>query len=387
MSAKKKILILSSYGGYGHMAAAKTITKLLSDSYDIEVAYPIKDLRLGGLRNCEAFYNYFLSRNCNRFTNWYVKNLGNPILKRKGKKIQRLIEAYVEEKQIDLVISLIPLVNEAVAAATYRMGVPFLLVTTDNDLVNWVPGLEKMKHHQFRATVGTDLPTTKGALLAKGIDEREIEIIGLPLRPEFFSPPKKEEMREAYSIPADKNVVLILMGGAGASLSLKYVKALAQSKDNLHLIVCCGRNHKLVNTLKAIPVGPGNTLEAVPFTEKIHELLALSDLLITKPGPGSINEAMACKIPMLIDQTNPTIYWEAANIDLVTSFRIGDCVRSIKEIPSMVHRFLFDEQLRESIARSYAALPENQFGKRLAPLIEEMTGETSLVEEVTEANV
>jgi len=375
VSSKKKILILSSYGGYGHMAAVNTLKTLLSKHYEIDVVYPIKELRLCGLRHSEALYNYFLSKNCNRFTNWYVRYLGVPVLRMKGKKLERLVQEYIKKKQSDIVISLIPLVNHPTSVATYRMGVPFLIVTTDNDLTNWIGDLEKTKHHQFKVSIGADLPTTKGALLSKKIPEKEILQVGLPLRPEFFQLPSKIQMRAKYSIPSGKNVILLMMGGAGASLSLRYVKVLAQSKDNLHLVVCSGRNQKLAKKLCAIHLGAGNTMEVVPFTENVHELFALADLLITKPGPGTINEAISCKLPILIDRINTPIFWEEANIDLVLQTGIGDCIKHVEDLPQMVHRFLFDEQLRESITRSYASLPKNQFAERIQPLIEEMIGE------------
>ncbi|MDN3507072.1 MAG: glycosyltransferase [Simkaniaceae bacterium] len=387
MTSKKKILVLSSYGGYGHIASAKTLQKLLSDDYDIDVIYPIKELRLCGLKHSEAFYNYFLARNFNRFTNWYVRYLGTPVMKMKAKKLKRLLEQHIKEKQTDLVISLIPLVNYPASMATYQMGIPFLMVTTDNDITNWVCDLNKRKHHQFKVTIGADLPTTKGVLLSEQVSEKEIEHLGLPLRPEFFQQPSKEEMRAKYGIENSQNVVLVMMGGAGTSSGLKYVKILAQSQDKIHLIVCSGRNQKLAKNLQALSLSAGNTMEVVPFTENVHELFAIADMIITKPGPGTINEAIACQLPILIDRINTPIFWEEANIDLVLKYKIGDCVRQVSDVPMMVHRFLYDEQFRESISQGYKSIPKNQFAERIRPLIDEMVGEMAPVEEISGSNV
>lgn len=383
MQSKKKILVLSSYGGYGHIAAARTLQTLLSDDYDIDVVYPIKELRLCWLRHSEALYNYFLAKNFNRFTNWYVRYLGTPILRMKAKKLKRLMEQHIKEKQTDLVISLIPLVNYPASMATYQMGIPFLMVTTDNDLTNWICDLNKKKHHQFKVTIGADLPTTKGALLSQQVAEKEIEQLGLPLRPEFFQQPSKEKMRAKYGIENSQNVVLVMMGGAGTSSSLKYVKILAKSQDKIHFIVCSGRNQKLAKKLQSLPLGQENTMEVIPFTESVHELFALADLIITKPGPGTINEAISCQLPILIDRINTPLYWEEANIDLVLKYGIGDCIRQVGDVSKMVHRFLFDEQLKESVARGYNSIPKNQFAERIRPLIDEMVGEMISAEAIS----
>ncbi|NGX27513.1 MAG: Processive diacylglycerol beta-glucosyltransferase [Chlamydiae bacterium] len=375
MPSKKKLLILSSFGGYGHIASANTLDTLLSDEYDLDVVYPIKELRIFKLPHGEAFYNYLLMNNMTRLTNWIVRWITAPLFQQRRKKIERMIDKHIREKKSDFVISLIPFVNYPVSEAARKMGIPFLIVTTDNDLHNWACDLYKKKHNQFKVTLGSDLSTSKGALLAANILEEEMEITGLPLRPEFIQMKSKQELRSEYEIPRDKNIVLIMMGGTGARLSCQYVKAISQNLQGVHLIVCAGRNKKLGKKLKSIQLGKGNTIDVIPFTEKVHELFALSDLIITKPGPGTINEAIACKLPILIDRLKPPVFWEKANMDLVLKYGIGACIRSLEEAPEMVGRFLFDEQLRESVIRAYKEIPTNQFANRIKPLIEEMMGQ------------
>ncbi|NGX59295.1 MAG: Processive diacylglycerol beta-glucosyltransferase [Chlamydiae bacterium] len=375
MTAKKKLLILSCTGGYGHIAAANTLQTLLSDEYEMEVVYPIKDLRICKVPNGEAFYNYLLTNNLTPLTNWIVRTFPAKLFAQRSKKIKRMIETHISEKKIDCVISLIPFVDYPASEAARKMGIPFILVTTDNDLHNWAIDLDQKKHHQFKMTVGFDLPTSKGTMLAKNIPEEEIEVIGLPLRPEFLQMKSKEELRSEYEILQNKNVVLIMMGGTGARLSYQYLKAISQYSQNLHLIVCAGRSKKMAKKLKSIHPATGNTIDIIPFTEKVHELFALSDLILTKPGPGSINEAISCKLPILLDRIKPPVFWEEANIDLVLKYGIGACIRTVSEAPEMISRFLFDEQVRESVARAYEKVPVNQFADRIKPLLEEMMGQ------------
>lgn len=370
--ALQKLLILSSTGGYGHIAAAKTLIQLSKGKYDADVVYLINELRMCGVPSGESLYNIALSNNWTRLINFGVRIFPPLLFPPREKKIACLIEKHIQEKKPDILISLIPFVNYPASEAARRSNIPFLMITTDNDLHNWVFELQKRKYENIKVTIGTNLPTTRGTLIRKGIPEEVIETIGLPLRPNFLTTKSKRELLKEYNVPKGKPIVLIMMGGTGAGSIVQYTKSIGQSKLGVHLLVCTGRKKRLPKKLKKIKLQSGNSLDVIPFTEKIEELFALADLIITKPGPGSINEAFAFKLPILIDRTTPPLYWEQANIDLVLLNKVGACIKSLSEVPAQVKRFLFDEQLREEIARSYEKLAPNTFGERIYPLIEEM---------------
>lgn len=370
---KKKLLILSSYGGYGHIAATNTLKKLLGSDYEIHVAFPIKELRMFKMPAGENFYNWLLSNNLNGLTNALVKLFPHKLFSRRTKKTIKIIRDHIEDKEIDLLISLIPFVNFPASEAARFCDIPFLLITTDNDLENWVYGLEKMQVTKFKVTIGSQLKTTTGYLKAKGISENAIEQLGLPLRPEFSDVYNKKTLRAKYEIPEAKNVILIMMGGAGSNATINYAKVLMAHSMNLHVLVCAGRNRFLAKKLKNLRPATGNSMDVIPFTEKVHELLALSDLLITKPGPGTINEAYELKLPILLDRTKPPLFWEKANIDLVLQDGVGACIEHFRETPDLIARFLFDEQTKEAVQRSYKKIRENRFAKSIKPLIEELT--------------
>ncbi len=367
----KKILVLSSFGGYGHIASANTLQTLLGDEYEFETIYPIKELRICGLPAGEEFYNWMIANNFNRMTNFFAK-FCNSLFTSREKKLQEQIAAHVEAYQPDIIISLIPFVNFYTSEVARKYDLPFLMVTTDNDLTNWVKNLEKRVHTNFKVTIGTALPTTKGLLLKSRVPESSIETIGLPLRPQFTEAKNKGELRRAYFVPTNKPVALIMMGGTGSRITYKYVKTLLHSNLNIHLMICTGRSVKLADKLKRISPKNGNTIDIIPFTEKVHELFAIADLLITKPGPGTINEAFAQKLPILIDGTNPPLFWEAANIDLVVRSKVGSIIPSYRNAAEAARKLLLDEQTREEVERGYENIPKNRFAQEIKGLIEAM---------------
>jgi UDP-N-acetylglucosamine:LPS N-acetylglucosamine transferase len=114
-------------------------------------------------------------------------------------------------------------------------------------------------------------------------------------------------------------------------------------------------------------------MTVMPFTDRVPDLMAVSDLIITKPGPGTITEAMAMRLPILIDSTTPILSWEKANIDLIMNYGIGDFIEDFEEVEPLIREFLYDSELRQKMQASYKKIPPNRFNESIASLIEEMT--------------
>lgn len=369
----KKVLILSSTGGYGHIAASNTLIDLLGEEWEVTVTYPINDLRFWGAPNGEAFYNFLLSNNLIRLANACVRFV-TPSLFRDSSipRAQALVQKVLEQEKPDLLISVIPFINFPASEAARVTGTPFLLVTTDNDLKNWVLKVDRMKHSNFKVTVGGNMPKSRKALEDKKIPPERIETIGLPLRPHFSKEYDIEQMREQHGIGGGRKVVLVMLGGMGNRATYKYARAIAKLQLGVHLILCTGKNRALARRLKGLKVAEGNTLDIVPFTECVHELMALSDVLITKPGPGTINEAIALRLPILIDQIDTTLFWEQINIDMVHQYRIGECIRSLSEIEETLKRYLYDENLRVELNAAFDKVPRNRFASEIQGLIDDL---------------
>lgn len=367
-----KILILSSNGGYGHMAAANTLKSILSKKYEIKVIYPIDQLRIWGVRSGEQVYNSMLQYGWIRSMNAITKYIAPRIFKTRKNKIEELVSRHIELEKPDIVISLIPYVNFPASEAARKNGVPFLLITTDNDLRNWVHGLHKVTHPNFRVTIGSDLPSTRDMLKQRKIADKCIDTIGLPLRPDFKTTKSLSELYAQYQVPTDKPVVLIMMGGAGAQSAWSYARKVGRSDLEVHLIVVAGKNNKLAKQLKKLKLHPSNSITVMGFTDKISDLMALSDIVITKPGPGTINEALSMQLPVLIDNTNTSLSWEQANIDLVVRYGVGERINRYRDAKDVLRKYLKDPDCKKNIEEAFSLLPPNLFQERIPDIIDSM---------------
>lgn len=370
---ERKILILSSNGGYGHAAATNTLKSILGKEYEIKVIYPINQLKIWGVRSGEQMvYNSMLQHGWIRSMNTIAKYVAPRLFKSRKKKIEQIVSRSIEIEKPDLVVSLIPFVNFPASEAARKNGVPYLLVTTDNDLRNWVHELHKMSHPNFKVTIGSDLPTTRDLLKKRKIQDQCIETIGLPLRPDFNATKALSEIYREYQIPLNKPVILIMMGGAGAESALSYAKKIGGSDLGVHLIVVSGKNEKLAKKLKKIKLNPSNTITVMGFVEKVSDLMAISDVVITKPGPGTINEALAMQLPVLIDNTNIPLSWEQANIDLVLRYGVGERITNYKKAHHILRKYIKDPVYQKNIEEAFSRIPPNLFQNRISGIVDSM---------------
>ncbi len=376
--SKKTILLLSSRGGGGHLAASNTLQKLVGEEYDIKVVFPIDQLRIWGVPSGEQIYNKMLRKGWIRTTNFITRHIAPTLFGSREDKMEQIVGSYADVYQPHLIISLIPFVNYPASEAARKREVPYLLITTDNDLRNWVYGLEKLKHPHFKVTIGADLPMTRELLRRKNIPEAAIETVGLPLRLEFIKPTKDpEQIKSEFSIPLDKPTILVMMGGAGSDSCYDYAKRIGQLNINAHLIVILGRNEKLRKSIERIRMHPSNSITILGFTDRVADLMSISDVIITKPGPGTINEALAMHLPVLIDNTEISLFWERVNVDMVLQYGVGDRIRDPKQLKKMLKNYLKDARTRSHVAESYVSVPQNLFHERIPKIILEMFQEPS----------
>ena len=114
---------------------------------------------------------------------------------------------------------------------------------------------------------------------------------------------------------------IVIEGGEGAGKMYDIIQEFQRTGFNGRLIVIAGRNKRLETKLKKEAGEFGFPLEAYGFTDKVHELMGESDLIITKAGPGTIAEALAMSLPIIITSWLPG--QEEGNVEFVVRQNVG----------------------------------------------------------------
>jgi 1,2-diacylglycerol 3-beta-galactosyltransferase len=249
-----------------------------------------------------------------------------------------VIQRYWAAARPDLVVSCIPNFNRTLAVSVRRAlpGVPFATILTD--LADYPPHFWIEPESEF-LICGT--PRAAQQARASGhAANRVFSVSGMILNPAFYeSPPvNRAEERKRLRLDPELPTGLILFGGAGAKVMRDIVERLDDSRLQLQLIAICGHNRKLADKLRfrrtRIP------LFVEGFTTKVPYYMQLSDFLIGKTGPGSISEAVAMKLPVIVERNAKTLPQERYNADWILENGVGMVLPTFRAIVSAVEQLL-----------------------------------------------
>jgi 1,2-diacylglycerol 3-beta-galactosyltransferase len=113
---------------------------------------------------------------------------------------------------------------------------------------------------------------------------------------------------------------------------------LIAARLQIQLILICGRNPELIGALKSLPAVMPMHVEG--FTHEVPYYMQLSDFFIGKPGPGSLSEAVAMRLPIITERNFWTMPQERYNTEWVQEEGLGLVVGSFSEIAAAVKHLL-----------------------------------------------
>ncbi|HUB77230.1 MAG TPA: glycosyltransferase, partial [Bryobacteraceae bacterium] len=123
-----------------------------------------------------------------------------------------------------------------------------------------------------------------------------------------------------------------------SSVMFEIARKLQSPARPLQLILICGRNEKLAARLRAMHTSIPMFVEG--FTREVPYYMHLSDFFIGKPGPGSISEAVAMKLPVIVERNAWNLPQERYNCDWVREQGVGTVLRNFRGIATAVEELL-----------------------------------------------
>jgi 1,2-diacylglycerol 3-beta-galactosyltransferase len=134
-------------------------------------------------------------------------------------------------------------------------------------------------------------------------------------------------------------VGLVLFGGEGSTQMPAIARALNHRDCGIQLILICGKNDAVAAELRAIE--PRIPMVVEGFTRDIPLYMEISDFLIGKPGPGTLSEAMAKRLPVIVQRNAWTMAHELYNTEWIEEIGAGLVIDSFaKEIEAAVKKLL-----------------------------------------------
>jgi len=182
---------------------------------------------------------------------------------------------------------------------------------------------------------------TTARLSARGATASNMAVTGIPISNKFANPVDAREVRARMGLRDDQPVVLLLGGGFGWGPISETLAELDKIEARFQTVVVCGRNAELRGEIAA--QDRKHPTHVLGFVSNMNELMAVSALVITKPGGLTTSEALASGLPMVV--INPIPGQEAANSDFLLQAGAAIKVNRIEEMSIRVGELLGTKKL------------------------------------------
>ncbi|WP_244833702.1 glycosyltransferase [Clostridium sp. BJN0001] len=363
----KRILILTTSTGQGHNIAAASIENSFKNA------------------GYEVIKHDFLKGNSKFLNDSFVE--GYKILATKFPKLYGLLYDFTDSTYINKFLKIPFFITKLKVKKKIKKIKPDLIIATHSISVNVIEDLKKNGLNIPYILVVTDFKAhylyisnyvdayitgseyTKKTLIDRNIPESKIYPIGIPINKKFYTFTKKEDL-----VDKDNYFNILLMSGSFGLNDTSYVlKTLIKNNHKLRIIVVCGKNETLKNSLTEFIKRSEYTdkkIHILGFSTDIPYIMEYSDIIISKPGGLTVTESIVKNLPLIIPFSIPG--QEKENIDFLVNSGCALCPSTYDEINILVDNlidnkdsFLSIKERLKSLSSTYSLSKIVSIGKNL----------------------
>jgi processive 1,2-diacylglycerol beta-glucosyltransferase len=360
MNNSPRILVLSASVGAGHLRAARAVEQALHEVVPQATVRNVDVLELTNAAFRRLYGKAYLDlvNRAPHVLGYFYDMLDQPSSSgaKHGDRLRLMVEKlnlrpfirFLQKEPSDLAINTHFLPAEIIAhlRSAGNLQVPQVTATTDFETHRlWV---NQPCDHYFTAT-------QEGARYLRhwGVPEGDVTATGIPIDPVFSKPADRARCRARHGLSGDRPVVLQLAGGFGVGPIEKLYEALLSVERPLELVVVSGRNEAVRARLQALTPPARHRTHVLGFTDKIDELMAAADLVVSKPGGLTTSETLARGAVMVI--VNPIPGQESRNSDYLLENGAAIKANNLATLAYKVGALLDDAprlaRLKENVSR------------------------------------
>jgi hypothetical protein len=246
----------------------------------------------------------------------------------------RLMESHWKQSQPAMLVSFVPHFNRAMGES-FRQAFPARpFVTILTDIADYPPHFWIENQQQY-LICGSDRAVEQARTIGNA-DDRIFRASGMILHPRFYDPAEEDRIaaRARLGLRPGLPTGLVLFGGHGSNVMLEIAERLDRSNLDVQLIFVCGKNDKLATALRARKSRVPTFVER--FTTRVNEYMQIADFFIGKPGPGSVSEALAKQLPVIVESNAWTLPQERYNATWIVEKQVGVVLHSFARIEQAV---------------------------------------------------
>lgn len=345
----KKILIFyGSYGG-GHLSAARSIKEYIDSNYN---DYQIE------MVDCVEYVNKALNKVTTKAYSDMAKNahwiwkkvyygaekgavakMNDRTQKIMSLKLNKLLQEY----EPNLIICTHPFASHMCAILKKKKKINCKIATIITD---YAPHSQWLMYPAYVDYFFVAHDGMREDLINRGIKETQIKVTGIPLSNRFLAHYDKESILSEFELSPDKKTILFFAGGEqgfGKDKVFKMLKSIIENFSNLQVIAISGKNDKIKKQFDELveETNSSENVKIIKYTNKIPELMSISDLVITKPGGLTTTESLASGLPIIV--INPIPGQEEENAEFLENAGVAVWLRKDSDFDSIIAELLSDK--------------------------------------------
>ncbi len=375
----KKVLIMSASTGGGHNRAARAIKEELESrtidnmSIECEIVDSLKlvnntmDKVISRGYEKSALYTPKAYGSVYRFSETTIASKNefktNPLTSLMARKFKHLLN----ESTPDLIIGTHPFPMIALSTLKKNNNIHSLSRSESfykSTKVDIPPMISVLTDYTTHSTwiqneidyyiVGHEY--VKELLVYEGVDSEKVKAFGIPVEKSFLSHRDRETVLTELGLSPEKLTVLLMGGSFGAGNIKETLEDLIAIDRDFQILVITGRNEHLKDKLSKMLDSTihNKNICLLGYTNKMNDILASIDVLISKPGGLTTTEALLNDVPMIVPYFIPG--QEEENLDFLTN--CGAALRTTKKysLPVLLKVLIDDPSRLDNLRKNIKSI-------------------------------
>ena len=345
---KKVLIFYASYGG-GHLSAAKSIKQYIDENFEdvqTNMIDCVKYINKAFDSVTTAAYREMAKKAPWAWEKVYYKSQDGLISKvsTTSNKIMAVKMARLfKEYKPDIVISTHPFSSQITAYLKKKNKTNCTLATV---LTDFAPHEQWLIGSEFTDFFFVSNEKMKNDIAKEGVNKNKIYVTGIPVSKRFQENYDKDLICKNFGLNPNKKTVLFFGGGEyglGKDRTVTILDSLSDFKD-IQVIAIAGKNEKLKLAFEEIVKNKKkeDTIKVLPFTDKVPELMYISDLVITKPGGLTSSESLVSSLPLIL--INPIPGQEEENAEFLEKSGAAIWIRKSSNPKEVIDLVLSNEK-------------------------------------------
>ena len=203
----------------------------------------------------------------------------------------------------------------------------------------------------------------KNQLIDKGISKEKVFATGIPLSNKFLLKYDKKQILQNFGLSPDRKTVLFFGGGEfglGKTQTFKIFKSFVENNNNIQIVAISGKNLRMKENFENLvkELDKEKFVKVLEYTDKVPELMSISDLVVTKPGGLTTTESLASGLPIVV--INPIPGQEEENATYLEKHKVAIWIKKNDNVEEILNNLFSDpSKMREMKIRARLLAKKN----------------------------